>query len=133
MFDGEDIGTLWDDLTDDQKHQIKKSVFTSTLTLNDYDPTKYDYNYFQFTDEEVKANELKMKEDIAPQEKVLAECTRRSNRNRGRNYDYNNCNNNRNCDNRCRNDYNNNCHQHDRCDNRRNCNYNDRNNHRNCY
>ena len=52
FFDGLDFGMLWSALTEEQKNECKKNLFTHTLELNEFDATKYPDGVFKLTDEE---------------------------------------------------------------------------------
>ena len=55
FFDGLDFGMLWTDLTEDQKDQVKMSVFNQTLQFNNLDATSFPDGIFKFTDEQKSA------------------------------------------------------------------------------
>ena len=55
FFDGLDFGMIWSDLTDEQKDQIKISLFSQTLQFNGFDAANFTDGVFKFTDEQRKA------------------------------------------------------------------------------
>ena len=52
FFDGLDFGMLWSDLTEDQKNECKKNLFSQTLQFNGFDSNNYADGVFKFTDEQ---------------------------------------------------------------------------------
>ena len=59
LFQGLDFGLLWEDLTEDQKDEVKKSIFNQTLKFGGFDATNFADGTFKFTDEERTAAEAK--------------------------------------------------------------------------
>ena len=53
LFSGKDLGKLWEDLTTDQKDEIKDEVFAKILKDQGYDPINYAADEFVFTEAEL--------------------------------------------------------------------------------
>ena len=51
LFDGFEFGDLWVELSDEQREEIKTSVFTKALEFAGYDASNFPDNDFYFEDE----------------------------------------------------------------------------------
>ena len=72
LFEGFDFGELWTGLTDEQREEIKTSVFAKTLEFGGYVAANFPDQDFIMEDKPIEKSE-----DIAPvDESVLAQCHR---------------------------------------------------------